>query len=64
MSSIALVLLVELLSSGVEAAKDRISFDNHALSKRAKDFGSAAELIALAVCTGIYGAFLGRWVAG
>ena len=64
LSSIALVLLVELLNSGVEAAIDRISFDNHGLSKRAKDYGSAAVLIALTVCAGIYGAFFWRWLAG
>ena len=64
LSSIALVLLVELLNSGVEAAIDRISFDNHGLSKRAKDYGSAAVLIALTVCASIYGAFLWRWLAG
>ena len=64
LASIALVLLVELLNSGVEAAIDRISFDNHGLSKRAKDYGSAAVLIALTACAGIYGAFLWRWLAG
>ena len=62
LTSIALVLLVELLNSGVEAAVDRISFDNHGLSKRAKDYGSAAVLIALTICTGIYGAFIWRWL--
>lgn len=46
-SSILLVLIVELLNSSVEAAIDRISFENHDLSKRAKDFGSAAVMLAL-----------------
>jgi diacylglycerol kinase (ATP) len=41
------VLVVELLNSRVEAAIDRIGLDNHRLSKRAKDLGSAAVLIAL-----------------
>jgi len=31
----------------VEAAIDRIGFDTHRLSKRAKDLGSAAVLVAL-----------------
>ena len=44
-----LVLIVELLNSSVEAAIDRIGFDTHRLSKRAKDLGSAAVLITLAV---------------
>jgi len=49
-SSIFLVLIVELLNSSVEAAIDRISFDIHGLSKRAKDFGSAAVMVALLLC--------------
>ena len=46
-SSVLLVLIVELLNSAIEAAIDRISLDHHRLSKRAKDIGSAAVLIAL-----------------
>ena len=46
--SVLLVLVVELLNSSVEAAVDRIGFDTHRLSKRAKDLGSAAVLLALA----------------
>jgi diacylglycerol kinase (ATP) len=46
-SSVLLVLIVELLNSAVEAAVDRISLAHHRLSKRAKDIGSAAVLIAL-----------------
>jgi len=45
--SVLLVLVVELLNSAIEAAIDRISLDQHRLSKRAKDIGSAAVLIAL-----------------
>jgi diacylglycerol kinase (ATP) len=47
-TSALLVLIVELLNSSVEAAIDRIGFDTHRLSKRAKDLGSAAVLITLA----------------
>ena len=46
-ASVLMVLVVELLNSAVEAAIDRISLDDHRLSKRAKDIGSAAVLIAL-----------------
>ena len=46
-SSLVMVLVIELLNSSVEAAIDRISFDHHDLSKRAKDFGSAAVMLAL-----------------
>ncbi len=46
-ASVLLVLIVELLNSAVEAAIDRISLEQHALSKRAKDIGSAAVMLAL-----------------
>jgi len=49
-ASVLLVLIVELLNSSVEAAIDRISFEHHGLSKRAKDFGSAAVLLSLILC--------------
>jgi diacylglycerol kinase (ATP) len=45
--SVLLVLVVELINSAIEAAIDRISLENHRLSKRAKDIGSAAVLISL-----------------
>ena len=47
--SVLLFLIVELLNSSVEAAIDRIGLDTHRLSKRAKDLGSAAVLLALAL---------------
>ncbi len=46
-ASVLLVLIVELLNSAIEAAVDRISLENHRLSKRAKDIGSAAVLLSL-----------------
>lgn len=46
-ATVLLVMIVELLNTSVEAAIDRISFDHHSLSKRAKDIGSAAVFIAL-----------------
>ncbi|KMY85623.1 Diacylglycerol kinase [Candidatus Paraburkholderia calva] len=49
-ASVLLVLIVELLNSSVEAAIDRISLERHELSKLAKDFGSAAVMVALGVC--------------
>jgi len=48
--SVLLILLVELLNSAVESVVDRISDEPHALSKRAKDTGSAAVFIALLNC--------------
>ena len=44
---VLIVLIVELLNSSVEAAIDRISFEHHSLSKRAKDIGSAAVFVSL-----------------
>jgi diacylglycerol kinase (ATP) len=46
-ASVLLVLIVELINSAIETAIDRISLENHSLSKRAKDIGSAAVMIAL-----------------
>ncbi|NNM83462.1 MAG: diacylglycerol kinase [Burkholderiales bacterium] len=45
--SVLLVLIVELLNSGIEATVDRISLENHHLAKRAKDIGSAAVFASL-----------------
>lgn len=42
-----LVMIVELLNSGIEAVVDRIGADYHALSGIAKDVGSAAVLLSL-----------------
>jgi diacylglycerol kinase (ATP) len=62
--SVLLVLIVELLNSAIEAAIDRISFELHDLSKLAKDFGSAAVMLALLLCGGIWAAALWqRYVA-
>lgn len=44
--SLLLILIVELLNSGIEAAIDRIGHEPHELSGRAKDMGSAAVLLA------------------
>ena len=49
-----LVLITELLNSAIEATIDRISLDNHPLSKRAKDIGSAAVLLSLIATTTVW----------
>jgi diacylglycerol kinase (ATP) len=49
---------VELLNTAVEAAIDRIGPEWHDLSKRAKDMGSAAVLLSLTLCGGIWAAAL------
>ena len=53
-----LALIVELLNSAVEAAIDRISLDRHPLSKNAKDMGSAAQFVALAMITLVWAVIL------
>ena len=45
--AIALVLLVELLNSAIEAVVDRVGMDYHELSKKAKDIASGAVFISL-----------------
>jgi diacylglycerol kinase (ATP) len=57
-ATVLLVLVVELLNSGVEAAIDRISLDHHPLSGRAKDIGSAAVLVALVLLGVVWGCVL------
>jgi diacylglycerol kinase (ATP) len=62
-AAVLLVLIVELLNSGVEAAIDRISFAHHSLSKRAKDIGSAAVLVSLVMLAFVWGVILlPRWI--
>lgn len=43
---LVLILIVELINSALEAVVDRVSLERHPLSKNAKDFGSAAVLLA------------------
>lgn len=56
--SVLLVLIVELLNSGIEAVVDRVSYELHDLSKRAKDLASAAVMLSLLACGGIWCAAL------
>ena len=53
-ASVVLVMVVELLNTGIETAIDRIGPEWHDLSKRAKDMGSAAVLLSLLLCGGIW----------
>lgn len=45
--SVALVIIVEILNSAIEAVVDRIGSEFHPLSGRAKDMGSAAVLLTI-----------------
>jgi len=46
-ASLLIVVIVELLNSGIEAVVDRVGDEPHQLSGRAKDLGSAAVFVAL-----------------
>ena len=48
--TVILIMIVELLNTGIETAIDRIGPEWHDLSKRAKDMGSAAVLLSLLLC--------------
>ncbi|MBC7469575.1 MAG: diacylglycerol kinase [Ramlibacter sp.] len=54
--SVLIVMIVELLNTAVETVVDRIGPEWHDLSKRAKDMGSAAVLLSLLLCGGIWAA--------
>lgn len=61
--SVLIVLIIELLNTGIESAIDRIGPEWHQLAKRAKDMGSAAVLLALLLCAGVWGAAIWhRWL--
>ena len=54
-SSVLLVLIVELLNTGIETVVDRIGLERHDLSGLAKDVGSTAVLLSFAVLAVIWG---------
>jgi diacylglycerol kinase (ATP) len=54
--AVTMVLAIELLNTSIETVVDRIGPEWHELSKRAKDMGSAAVLLSLLLCAGIWAA--------
>lgn len=50
--------IIELINSAIEATVDRISLEIHPLSKRAKDMGSAAQLLALTLIALVWAVIL------
>ena len=54
LGSLWLVIIVELLNTGIEKAIDRISGEWHELSKQAKDLGSAAVLFSLGLLATVW----------
>ena len=63
-ASVVFVMVVELLNTGIETAIDRIGPEWHHLSKRAKDMGSAAVLLSLLLCLGIWVSALWKLIHG
>ncbi|WP_407833799.1 diacylglycerol kinase [Vibrio rotiferianus] len=57
-SSLLLVVIVELINSAIEAVVDRVSNDWHELSGRAKDIGSAAVFVALFLALFVWASIL------
>ena len=66
--SMLFVMAVELLNSAIEATVDRISTERHPLAGQAKDMGSAAVFIALAMsalCWAVIaGPVVAAWLVG
>ena len=52
--SVVLLMVVELLNTGIEAAIDRIGPEWHPFSKRAKDMGSAAVLLTVLMAATVW----------
>ncbi|WP_282066356.1 diacylglycerol kinase [Vibrio rotiferianus] len=57
-SSLLLVVIVELINSAIEVVVDRVSEDWHELSGRAKDIGSAAVFVALFLALFVWASIL------
>jgi diacylglycerol kinase (ATP) len=65
LSTCFLVLIVELVNSAIEAVVDRIGMEDHPLSGRAKDMGSAAVLLSLVASAAVWGLVVWqRWTGG
>jgi diacylglycerol kinase (ATP) len=57
-AAMALVLIVEIVNSALEAVVDLVSPNFHELAKRAKDMGSAAVFLSLWLCAGVWAVIL------
>ncbi len=57
-ASAILLPLVEILNSAIEAVVDRFGGEQHELSGRAKDMGSAAVMLAIALTASVWGIIL------
>ena len=57
-----LVLVVELLNSAVEAAVDRVGLEHHEMAGLAKDYGSAAVMLALLIAGATWITFIAQYL--
>ncbi len=57
-SAILLIMIAELLNTGIEAITDRVSTDHHELAGRAKDIGSAAVMLSFVHAAAVWGLIL------
>jgi len=57
-SSVVLLMMIEIINSAIEAAIDRHGDEQHELSGRAKDMGSAAVLFAFVYLVLIWGGII------
>ncbi len=53
-----IILIVELLNSGIETAIDRIGMEYNDLSKRAKDIASAAVFLSICLAAIVWGCII------
>ena len=63
-ASLLFLLIIEVLNSAIEAVVDRIGAERHELSRMAKDYGSLAVFLAMALAgllwaAALFGAFFG-----
>jgi len=59
-----LTLIIEVVNSAIEAVVDLVSPEHHPLAGRAKDMGSAAVMLSLALLFLVWGFFIFQRVVG
>lgn len=60
LSTVFLVVIIEMINSAIEAAIDRIGTENHELSGRAKDMGSSAVFLGICLAIIVWGLIIGN----
>lgn len=57
-SCIWFLMIVEVINSAIESAIDRVGFQYHELSRKAKDLGSASVLMTIIFCLVVWGSLI------